>query len=139
MFEGEVTSLQPVEAENSLAGYGKTITHVLIGLKTGKGNCQPLWCAVSPLVLFAVLFGVDTSRCCVVALGVCDAPFPVKERFLRACVSPHFRLFVSGSFLTRSLHFAGTKTLKLDPSIYESIQKVSATLCFPRCVCRLLP
>lgn len=38
VFEGEVTSLTPVETENALAGYGKTITHVLIGLKTSKGT-----------------------------------------------------------------------------------------------------
>jgi len=40
VFEGEVTALTPVETENSLAGYGKTITHVLIGLKTSKGTKQ---------------------------------------------------------------------------------------------------
>eukprot|EP00456_Euglypha_rotunda_P067682 TRINITY_DN58763_c0_g1_i1.p1 TRINITY_DN58763_c0_g1~~TRINITY_DN58763_c0_g1_i1.p1 ORF type:complete len:254 (-),score=20.27 TRINITY_DN58763_c0_g1_i1:84-845(-) len=40
VFEGEVTSLAPVEAENALAGYGKTISHVLISLKTTKGTKQ---------------------------------------------------------------------------------------------------
>ena len=40
MFEGEVTTLQPVETENALQGYGKTISHVLIGLKTAKGVKQ---------------------------------------------------------------------------------------------------
>jgi len=40
VFEGEVTSLAPVEAENSLQGYGKTISHVLISLKTTKGTKQ---------------------------------------------------------------------------------------------------
>lgn len=40
VFEGEVTLLTPVESENALAGYGKTITHVLIGLKTTKGTKQ---------------------------------------------------------------------------------------------------
>lgn len=40
VFEGEVTALTPVEAENALTGYGKTITHVLIGLKTTKGTKQ---------------------------------------------------------------------------------------------------
>lgn len=40
VFEGEVTSLQAVESENSMAGYGRTITHVLIGLKTTKGTKQ---------------------------------------------------------------------------------------------------
>jgi len=36
VFEGEVTSIAPVEAENSLQGYGKTISHVLISVKTTK-------------------------------------------------------------------------------------------------------
>jgi RuvB-like protein 1 (pontin 52) len=40
VWEGEVISIQPVEAESSLAGYGKTISHVLIGLKTTKGTKQ---------------------------------------------------------------------------------------------------
>ena len=40
VFEGEVVLLTPVESENALAGYGKSITHVLIGLKTTKGTKQ---------------------------------------------------------------------------------------------------
>lgn len=36
VYEGEVTSIQPEETENPLGGYGKTIAHVLIGLKTAK-------------------------------------------------------------------------------------------------------
>lgn len=40
VFEGEVTSLTPVESENSLEGYGKTITSIIIGLKTVKGSKQ---------------------------------------------------------------------------------------------------
>lgn len=40
VFEGEVVSLKPIESQNELAGYGKTITHVLIGLKTSKGVRQ---------------------------------------------------------------------------------------------------
>lgn len=40
VYEGEVTELTPVETENAVAGYGKTITHVLIGLKTIKGTKQ---------------------------------------------------------------------------------------------------
>ena len=38
VFEGEVTQLNPIESENAMAGYGKTITHILIGLKTTKGT-----------------------------------------------------------------------------------------------------
>ena len=39
VFEGEVTALTPIESESNLgAGYGKTITHILIGLKTTKGT-----------------------------------------------------------------------------------------------------
>jgi RuvB-like protein 1 (pontin 52) len=38
VFEGEVTSLQPVESQNVTEGYGKTVTHVMIGLKTTRGT-----------------------------------------------------------------------------------------------------
>jgi len=40
VYEGEVTELTPEEAENPLGGYGKTIAHVIIGLKTTKGTKQ---------------------------------------------------------------------------------------------------
>jgi len=40
VYEGEVTALTPVESENALSGYGKTITSVSIGLKTTKGTKQ---------------------------------------------------------------------------------------------------
>lgn len=38
VYEGEVTSLAPVEIENTAQGYGKTISKVLISLKTTKGT-----------------------------------------------------------------------------------------------------
>lgn len=40
VYEGEVTEMVPEEAENPLGGYGKTISHVLLGLKTHKGTKQ---------------------------------------------------------------------------------------------------
>ncbi|ORZ15171.1 RuvB-like 1 [Absidia repens] len=40
VYEGEVTELTPEETENPLGGYGKTISHVIIGLKTIKGTKQ---------------------------------------------------------------------------------------------------
>lgn len=40
VYEGEVTELTPTEAENPLSGYGKTIVHVVIALKTVKGTKQ---------------------------------------------------------------------------------------------------
>ncbi len=40
MYEGEVTELTPAETENPLSGYGKTISHVVVGLKTVKGTKQ---------------------------------------------------------------------------------------------------
>ena len=40
MYEGEVTELTPVETENPMGGYGKTISHLIIGLKTAKGTKQ---------------------------------------------------------------------------------------------------
>lgn len=40
VYEGEVTELTPEETENPLGGYGKTVSHVIIGLKTIKGAKQ---------------------------------------------------------------------------------------------------
>lgn len=38
VYEGEIIELTPEESENPLGGYGKTIKHVLIVLKTSKGT-----------------------------------------------------------------------------------------------------
>jgi RuvB-like protein 1 (pontin 52) len=40
VYEGEITELTPTEAENPLSGYGKTISHVVVALKTVKGTKQ---------------------------------------------------------------------------------------------------
>ncbi|CAI5733348.1 unnamed protein product [Peronospora destructor] len=40
VYEGEVTEMSPEETENPLGGYGKTISHVIVGLKTTKGSKQ---------------------------------------------------------------------------------------------------
>lgn len=40
VYEGEVTELTPTESENPLSGYGKTVSHVIVGLKTVKGTKQ---------------------------------------------------------------------------------------------------
>jgi RuvB-like protein 1 (pontin 52) len=40
VYEGEVTEMTPVETENPFGGYGKTVSHVIIGLKTVKGVKQ---------------------------------------------------------------------------------------------------
>ncbi|CAL9067069.1 unnamed protein product [Musa banksii] len=40
VYEGEVTELSPEESENTSGGYGKSISHVIIGLKTVKGTKQ---------------------------------------------------------------------------------------------------
>jgi RuvB-like protein 1 (pontin 52) len=40
VYEGEVTELTPVETENPLGGFGRTISNVVIGLKTAKGTKQ---------------------------------------------------------------------------------------------------
>lgn len=40
VYEGEVTELTPSESENPLSGYGKTVSHVIVGLKTVKGTKQ---------------------------------------------------------------------------------------------------
>lgn len=38
VYEGEVTELTPEETENPLGGYGRTISHLIIGLKSAKGS-----------------------------------------------------------------------------------------------------
>ena len=38
VYEGEVIELTPEEAENPLGGYGRTISHLLIGLKSARGS-----------------------------------------------------------------------------------------------------
>ncbi|CAN1794395.1 RuvB-like protein 1, partial [Linum perenne] len=40
VYEGEVTELSPEETESVTGGYGKSISHVIIGLKTVKGTKQ---------------------------------------------------------------------------------------------------
>ncbi|CBN77053.1 similar to RuvB-like protein 1 [Ectocarpus siliculosus] len=40
VYEGEVTELTPEETENPLGGYGRTVSHVVIGLKTTRGLKQ---------------------------------------------------------------------------------------------------
>lgn len=40
VYDGEVTEITPEETENPLGGYGKTVSHVIIGLQTTKGNKQ---------------------------------------------------------------------------------------------------
>ncbi|KAI1974828.1 RuvB ATP-dependent DNA helicase pontin [Ophidiomyces ophidiicola] len=38
VYEGEVTELTPEEAENPLGSYGRTISHLIIGLKSARGT-----------------------------------------------------------------------------------------------------
>lgn len=40
VYEGEVVEITPIETENPLGGYGKTISHLMVGLKTAKGTRQ---------------------------------------------------------------------------------------------------
>lgn len=40
VYEGEVTEITPEEVENPFGGYGKTIAHVIVGLRTAKGTKQ---------------------------------------------------------------------------------------------------
>lgn len=59
VYEGEVTELTPCETENPMGGYGKTISHVIIGLKTAKGTKQLkvstcLWTLLLPQHLSAL-------------------------------------------------------------------------------------
>lgn len=47
VYEGEVTEITPVQADNPSSSYGKTISHVMICLKTAKGT-KPL--KLDPLI-----------------------------------------------------------------------------------------
>lgn len=38
VYEGELTQLTPEETESPLGSYGKTVAHVVVGLKTAKGT-----------------------------------------------------------------------------------------------------
>lgn len=38
VYEGQVTQLEPVETESALAGFGKCVSHVLVGLRAQKGT-----------------------------------------------------------------------------------------------------
>lgn len=40
VYEGEVTDITPLETDNCFGGIGKTISHVMVGLKTTKGSKQ---------------------------------------------------------------------------------------------------
>nr|CAH7747576.1 unnamed protein product [Callosobruchus chinensis] len=40
VYEGEVSELTPVETESPTGGYGKTVSHVIITLRTAKGSKQ---------------------------------------------------------------------------------------------------
>ncbi|CAH1971484.1 unnamed protein product [Acanthoscelides obtectus] len=40
VYEGEVSELTPVETESPAGGYGKTVSHVIITLRTAKGSKQ---------------------------------------------------------------------------------------------------
>jgi RuvB-like protein 1 (pontin 52) len=40
VYEGEVTEITPMETDTPIGGYGKAISHVVIGLKTTKGSKQ---------------------------------------------------------------------------------------------------
>lgn len=40
VYEGEVIEIRPEESENPLGSYGRTISHVVVGLKTTRGTKQ---------------------------------------------------------------------------------------------------
>jgi hypothetical protein len=54
-----VTELTPSESENPLSGYGKTVSHVIVGLKTVKGTKQ---LRLDPTIYEAILKEKDSRR-----------------------------------------------------------------------------
>uniref|UniRef100_A0A915BYT3 Pontin n=1 Tax=Parascaris univalens TaxID=6257 RepID=A0A915BYT3_PARUN len=78
VYEGEVTELTPLEAENTSSGYGKTISHVVITLKTAKGSKQ---LKLDPTIYDSILkqrveigdvIQIEASSGAVKRLGRCD-------------------------------------------------------------------
>ena len=61
-----MTELSPVEAENPIGGYGKTVSHLIIGLKTAKGTKQlkldPSIYESIQVFLFYILHSLDIFR-----------------------------------------------------------------------------
>ena len=79
VYEGEVVSLVPEETENPLGGYGKTVSHVLISLKTVKGTKQ---LRLDPQIYEAIqkekavvgdVIYIEASTGAVKRVGRCDA------------------------------------------------------------------
>lgn len=56
VYEGEVTELTPEETENPLGGYGRTVSHVVIGLKTIRGGKQLRYTPSRSIILEGVCF-----------------------------------------------------------------------------------
>ncbi|GAQ86895.1 P-loop containing nucleoside triphosphate hydrolases superfamily protein [Klebsormidium nitens] len=79
VYEGEVTELTPEETESTTGGYGKAVSHVIIGLKTVKGVKQlKLDPAIyDSLLKEKVLVGdviyVEANSGAVKRVGRCDA------------------------------------------------------------------
>lgn len=79
VYEGEVTELTPLEVENAVGGYGKTISHVVVSLKTTKGSKQ---LKLDPTIYDSILkqkievgdvIYIEANSGAVKRLGRCDA------------------------------------------------------------------
>ena len=78
VYEGEVVDLQPFEIDSPLGGYGKTISHVLLSLRTSKGKKQLKLdaCVYESLEKQRVQLGdviyIDANTGSVKRMGRCD-------------------------------------------------------------------
>eukprot|EP00033_Pygsuia_biforma_P001714 GCRY01001920.1.p1 GENE.GCRY01001920.1~~GCRY01001920.1.p1 ORF type:complete len:473 (-),score=112.30 GCRY01001920.1:77-1444(-) len=79
VYEGEVVELMPEETENNLGGYGKSISHVIISLKTAKGTKQ---LKLDPIIYEALqkekvevgdVIYIEANSGAVKRVGRCDA------------------------------------------------------------------
>jgi hypothetical protein len=89
----QITEIRPEETENPLGGYGKTVSHVVVGLKTTKGTKQLKLdpsiyesltkekCAVGDVIYIEVR-GVSGTRAC----GAGDAGLVCAWCVCRVCV-----------------------------------------------------
>jgi RuvB-like protein 1 (pontin 52) len=84
VYEGEVTELTPAETENPLSGYGKTISHVVVALKTVKGTKQ---LRLDP----SIYESIQKERVTIGDVIYIEANTgAVKVRFERRCFPPFF-------------------------------------------------
>ena len=110
VFEGEVTALTPIEAEAGSAGAGGAAGYGKVRSREQRSVFCRLPCARALTI------------CCPCLMPTSDSAAAVCVCCVRVCSQTITHILI-GLKTTK-----GTKSLKLDPSIYESIQKEKVAL-----------